>query len=151
MRPKTLLVLLMFALFSFALVGCGGDDSTDSTDNNPSVSEAEDPNGEQTDADSSSGGTKLALVANPDGELKYDTTKLNSKPGSISIALTNDSSTPHDVAVTDSSDTELGKSETISESDTTLELSDVEAGSYTFFCSLPGHEEAGMKGELTVR
>lgn len=152
MRPKTLLILLMFALFALALAGCGGDDSTNTTDNNPALSEEEDPNGEQTtDSDDSSGGTKLSLVANPDGELKYNTTKLNAKPGNITIALTNDSTTPHDVAVTDSSDQELGKSETITEADTTLELSDVAAGSYTFFCSLPGHAAAGMKGDLTVR
>lgn len=150
MRPKTLLIFLMFALLSLALAGCGGDDSTNTTDNNPGLSEEEDPNGEQTDTDSSTDGTRLALVADPNGELKYDTTKLNAKPGNITIALSNASTTPHDVAVK-SGDSELGKSETITESETTLGLSDVEAGSYTFFCSLPGHEAAGMKGDLTVR
>ena len=27
---------------------------------------------------------------------------------------------------------------------------DMKAGTYTFFCSVPGHEDAGMKGTLTV-
>lgn len=152
MRPKNFLTFLIIALFALAITGCGGDDNGDDpTDNNPALSEEQDPNGEQTEDSDSSGGTKLSLVANPDGELKYNTTKLNSKPGNITIALTNDSTTPHDVAVRDASDTQIGQSETVTKSDTTLGLNDVAAGSYTFFCSLPGHEAAGMKGTLTVR
>lgn len=152
MSPKKHLIFLMIALLALAIAGCGGDDNGDDpTDNNPALSEEQDPNGEQTTDSESGGGTKLSLVANPDGELKYNTTKLNAKPGKITIALTNDSSTPHDVTVSDSADTQIGQSETVTKADTSLELNNVAAGSYTFFCSLPGHEAAGMKGTLTVR
>jgi uncharacterized cupredoxin-like copper-binding protein len=27
----------------------------------------------------------------------------------------------------------------------------VQAGTYTFFCSVPGHREAGMQGTMTVK
>lgn len=151
MRFKTVLTLALIALFAFAAAGCGDsdDEGINSTDNNPAQSEAEDPTGETTDSGGSN--TKLALAADPNGELKYNKTKLNAKPGNVTINLTNESSTPHDVAIRDSSDAEIGKSETITESETSLQLPDLGAGSYTFFCSLPGHEAAGMKGTLTVR
>jgi len=32
----------------------------------------------------------------------------------------------------------------------TIDISDLKAGTYTFYCSVPGHEAAGMKGTLTV-
>jgi uncharacterized cupredoxin-like copper-binding protein len=31
-----------------------------------------------------------------------------------------------------------------------ITLPDLKAGTYTFYCSVPGHEAAGMKGTLTV-
>lgn len=149
MRPKTLMILLAIALFAFTVAGCGSDDNGDDpTNDNPALSEQEDPNGEQTE---SAATTKLSLVADPDGALKYNTDKLNAKAGNITISLTNDSSVEHDVAVSDSSDEQLGKSDAITGSSTSLELTDVKSGDYTFFCTLPGHEAAGMKGDLTVR
>ena len=32
----------------------------------------------------------------------------------------------------------------------TIDIADLKAGTYTFYCSVPGHEAAGMKGTLTV-
>ena len=36
------------------------------------------------------------------------------------------------------------------EGDTATEKVDLTKGKYEFYCTIPGHEEAGMKGTLTV-
>jgi uncharacterized cupredoxin-like copper-binding protein len=33
----------------------------------------------------------------------------------------------------------------------TLEFTPTKAGTYTFYCTVPGHKDAGMKGTLTVK
>lgn len=154
MYKKNLLLVLVMIIAALGIAGCG-DSADDPTDDNPTLSEQEDPQGEQTQetesADDSSSGQSLSLSADPNGDLKYNTDKLNANAGNITIALTNESSVPHDVAVEDSAGKVLGTSEEITQSDTDLELKDVDAGSYTFFCTVPGHKAAGMEGTLTVR
>jgi uncharacterized cupredoxin-like copper-binding protein len=46
--------------------------------------------------------------------------------------------------------TTLGKTKTITGGQTSVSV-DLTPGTYTFFCSVPGHEQAGMKGTLTVK
>jgi plastocyanin len=94
------------------------------------------------------GGT-VELAAS-ESELKFDTTELTSKPGKVTIDFNNPSAIPHDVEVEDGKGEVLGGTKTIasSEESATLEL---EPGTYTFFCSVPGHREAGMEGKLVVK
>lgn len=153
MYKKNLLLVLVMIVAALGIAGCG-DSADDPTDDNPALSEQEDPQGEQTqetESSDDSSGQSLSLSADPNGDLKYNTSKLNANAGNITIALTNESSVPHDVAVEDSAGKVLGTSEEITQSDTDLELKDVDAGSYTFFCTVPGHKAAGMEGTLTVR
>lgn len=93
------------------------------------------------------GGT-VQLAASPT-EIAYDKTKLHSSPGEIKIKFSNPSALGHDVAIFQG-DEELGKTEVISESqtETTVKLG---PGTYTFLCTVPGHAEAGMEGELLVK
>ncbi len=52
--------------------------------------------------------------------------------------------------IEDSNGKEVGSTDVITGQSTTAEFT-VKPGTYTFYCSLPGHEEAGMKGTLTVK
>lgn len=167
MKLKTALPLVAIALFSAAFAGCA-QDNTNTTDENPAMQEAvrkgtavseaagaakqqSSTDTTRTEAKGGTSGTKLNLSADPTGALKYNTGKLNANAGEITIAFTNESAVPHDVAVEASGGKSLGESKEITKSDTTLVLKDVKAGSYTFFCTVPGHRQAGMVGTLTVK
>ena len=62
--------------------------------------------------------------------------------------LTNDSSVPHDVAI-EGNDVSA-TSETVADGGQTSVSATLAPGTYTFSCTVPGHEEAGMKGTLAV-
>jgi plastocyanin len=89
-------------------------------------------------------------VATVDDELKFDTTELKTKPGKVEIDFTNESGIPHNFEVEDEAGEVLGGTETIAESEANATV-ELEPGTYTFFCSIPGHREAGMEGKLVVK
>ncbi len=68
--------------------------------------------------------------------------------GAAEIEIVNDGSTVHNVAFKELNDGEVVVEAPGGETDTgAVEL---EPGTYTYFCAVPGHEQAGMIGELTV-
>ncbi|HEU4392493.1 MAG TPA: plastocyanin/azurin family copper-binding protein, partial [Solirubrobacterales bacterium] len=93
------------------------------------------------------GGT-LALAADPSA-IAYDKTALVSAPGEVTIDFTNPAALEHDVAIEDESGEELAGSDLIGEGETSVSA-ELAPGLYTFFCTVPGHREAGMEGTLTV-
>lgn len=138
MRKNSIGAVVAAALLAIGVAGCG-DDNADTA--KPATS---------AEPDKQQQGKVLALAADPDGALKYDKTSLEAPAGNVTIELTNKSSVTHDVEVEDSDERSLGKSDEITDSETSLNLQNVAAGKYTYYCTLPGHEQAGMKGALTV-
>ncbi len=65
----------------------------------------------------------------------------------VSVTLTNSGVTPHNFTIDNpsvvSDDVQAGQSTAL-----TLNLP---AGTYEFYCSIPGHRELGMVGTLTVQ
>ena len=93
------------------------------------------------------GGT-VKLAADPT-QIAYTSTALSSKPGKVTIDFNNPAPIQHDVAVAKGSQ-ELAKSPLISQSSTSVSA-DLAPGKYVFYCTVPGHRQAGMQGTLTVK
>jgi mono/diheme cytochrome c family protein len=99
----------------------------------------------------SASGGRIEIDANPTGQLAYTVADATAPAGSLEIDSRNASSIPHDIAIADGSGAELGKGETVSGGGVSRVSVDLRPGRYTFYCTLPGHRQAGMEGTLTVR
>lgn len=83
-------------------------------------------------------------------EFKFDPSTISVAHGSVTFWLVNSGTTSHDMAIRDSSGKTVATSELISAGDSKAFTVTLDAGTYTFFCTQPGHEQSGMKGTLTV-
>jgi uncharacterized cupredoxin-like copper-binding protein len=90
----------------------------------------------------------LKLAANPAGQLSYNTKTLSAKAGTVMIVMANMSPVEHNVTVAQGSKV-LGATPTFTGGTRTLSLK-LKPGKYTFYCSVPGHRQAGMEGTLNV-
>jgi plastocyanin len=92
--------------------------------------------------------TTLKLAANPAGQLAYDTKQLSAKAGTVTIEMTNMSPIEHDVAISEGSKI-VGQTPVFAGGSKSVTVK-LKPGTYTFFCTVPGHRQAGMEGTLTV-
>jgi plastocyanin len=92
----------------------------------------------------------LAISANPHGLLAFSTTTLSAASSHVTIDFTNKSPLPHNFTIANAKGKVLGATPTFMGGTKTLTVT-LPAGTYTYYCSVPGHELAGMKGTLTVR
>jgi plastocyanin len=135
---KRLSVLGAAALLVLAGCGGGSNNSSSSTSSSSSAS---------TGASSGGGGQQLALSAPASGQLKFDTNKLSAKAGKVTITMTNQSPLQHDIAIKGGAN---AKGEIVGQGAKSVVTIDLKPGKYTFYCSVDGHEAAGMNGELDV-
>jgi plastocyanin len=140
----TLTAVVVVVGAALALAACGGSDDTGTSAATTATS------AESTTGGSGGGGETVSFEADPGGQLAYTQTDVTAKPGNATIEFDNPASIGHDVVIEDESGKEIAKTDIITGS-TTSTTADLKAGTYTFFCSVPGHREAGMEGTLTVK
>lgn len=152
MKKVTAPLLLLLA--SLALVACGSSSSSSSSSTTSTTtttnSGAAPASGKKT-ANSGEASQTLKVEADPNGQLAYVPNKLSAKAGNVTIEFKNPQGLSHDLAVEDPSGKLIGKSELIAESSTSLSLSNLTPGTYHYYCTVPGHREAGMEGTLLVK
>jgi plastocyanin len=151
MKKATALLALLLA--SVALVACGS--SSDSTGTSAETSaestteSGQTGGGEEAGGNESAGGGTLEFAAAESG-LAYSSDTAEAKAGKVTVSFDNPQPIAHDVAIEDASGKEIANTELVTDgSDTTA--ADLKPGTYTFFCTVPGHREAGMEGTLTVK
>jgi plastocyanin len=134
-----------------ALAGCGSSSSSTPTSTTTATTATTSSTPASTPTTSSAGASQsLSLEANREGQLKYNTSSLTANAGKVTIDMTNMSPLMHNVTVESSTHAILGATPTFQGGSKTLTLN-LKAGVYKFFCSVPGHRQAGMEGTLTVK
>jgi plastocyanin len=88
----------------------------------------------------------VEIDADPTGQLAFVTDSAQGTPGKITVKMANKSGTPHDIVIDGK-----GKGQVVDNGGVSDFSADFTAGTYTFYCSVPGHRAAGMQGKLVVK
>lgn len=148
---KKLVPLFALLLAALALAACGGGSDTTGEETATAPETTQEAESEkEAEGGSAGSASTVDFEADPSGSLAFTTDKATAKAGKVTVNFTNSSPVPHDVAIEDSSGEAIAETEVIAEgSDSTT--AELEPGEYTFFCTVPGHRQAGMEGTLTVK
>jgi plastocyanin len=94
-----------------------------------------------------SAATSLKLSASKTA-LKFNKKTLRAEHGKVTITMSNPSSIKHAIAVEGRGIDKDGK--TVGKGKTSRVTVTLKKGTYTFYCPVGNHEDAGMKGKLIV-
>jgi plastocyanin len=132
--------VLAAAVSAAALAGCGGgsNDNASSSSSSTQTPPAQSPGG---------GGSSADQVSM--SEYKFAPSTVSAKAGST-LTVNNSGSIQHDLKLRQGSKEVGGTPLVDAGSSAKLKLK-FKPGTYVMFCSVPGHEQLGMKGSFTVR
>lgn len=80
-------------------------------------------------------------------DIEFETAPESLPAGETEVTLVNEGQAPHDVTIEELGDETVAEAQAGETASGTVTL---EPGEYTYYCSVPGHREAGMEGALTV-
>lgn len=153
---KALPLALAIAIAALGLVACGGgsDNTTSGAETQAESTEAgggEAAGGGGEAEGGTAGSGSVVDFETPEGsELAYTSETATAEAGEVTINFTNTEAIPHDVAIEDEAGETVAQTKMVTEGSDSAKAK-LEPGTYTFYCTVPGHREAGMEGTLTVK
>lgn len=132
-------VAVVLVLAALGLAACGSS-SSDSTSTETTAKQESAPAPAVSEVKIEAAKSGLAFAS--------DTATV--KGGEVTVDFFNPQSVPHNVALENEAGEVIQEGETVTGQSTTTTNPDLKPGKYTFFCTIPGHREAGMEGTLTV-
>jgi plastocyanin len=99
------------------------------------------------------GATTLKITSDKSGKLAYSKKTLIAKPGKVTIKMLNVQVLTHDIAIKKkkTSKKPIVKGKIVGKGKTSKVTATLKAGSYIFYCTVPGHEAGGMWGVLKIK
>lgn len=139
--------LLAATIAALSLIACGGG-GADADEN--STTESERVRFEREHPGSAVyGSPPLEFEADPGGDLAYTEDEVTAKEGNVTLEFTNPQPTPHNLVVEEKGVGRV-KTETVSNDFAAETINLNTKGNFIFYCSVPGHREAGMEGTIVV-
>ncbi len=81
--------------------------------------------------------------------LRYVRSTASASAGTVTLVSMNPQSQPHDISIKGNGVSKQGN--IVSNGGVSRVTVDLKPGTYTYYCSVDSHEQAGMKGTLTVK
>jgi nitrite reductase (NO-forming) len=140
MRTTTLTLTLVLAM-TVAITACSGEEATESTSTSDGTAQTT-----VIEAPSPSPGSSANTLTVASKEFLFAPSDLQGPADTdVTVQLTNQGAVEHDWTIKDQDVTIKALP-----GQTASATFNLPAGSYTIYCSVPGHEAAGMTGTLTV-
>ena len=139
MRSVLVVVPIAGAL---ALSACGSSNGSGSSSSSATTS--------STASKPAATGQKVKLSADGDGGLYFEPRKLKARAGAVTLVMKDPASSgkSHGIAVEGNGVDKDGK--IVPPGSTSTITVTLKPGKYEFYCPVPAHKAAGMKGTLTV-
>jgi plastocyanin len=135
MKPRHALALLLLPAVLLA-AGCGGGSSSGGS------------SASSTPASTPAGGGQTIDIPISSSGFSFTKSSVTAKAGTVTLNAMNPQSVAHDISIKGNGVDVKGNQ--VQNGDTSTVTANLTPGTYEYYCSVPGHEQAGMKGTLTV-